>query len=415
METSENKAKDAFQAWSESQKAWLRLMNTAFTGFSKPTEDTEGKYDWANLWRANYEIYNQWLNTSQEMIKQTWKGSSGGANKTVFEDMLDATNIYNKMYEFWDGAIKILSGEVSTAKDIQKNYEEFCDIWIKNYTEFFNTFFTTSGIEPLKSMGISMDLLKMNTDLLLTFITPWIEVSQELPEKSIESFRKGPQGYADIYRSWLPAYEQSWSKILKMPPMGITRQSTERLQRLTETMIEHSKVMTEYSGILYKVGTESMQKVAAKLGEMYIEGHPPKTYREFYTLWWTTNEDTLYQLFKTHEFSRLIGRVIDVTMRLRQRYNSVMEELLKALPIPTRSEMDDLYKTLYVMNKEVKDNLKRLGELEDKLSTTEASLLEQVRELEGRLEALEISKLKQLNEMEEKLRARKTKLQKEGS
>jgi hypothetical protein len=336
------------------------------------------------------------------MIKQTWKGSSGGTNKNVFESMFDATNIYNKMYEFWDGATKILSGEVTTAKDIQKHYEEFCDLWLKNYNRFFDAFFTSAGIEPLKSFGVSMDLPKMYTDLLLTFMTPWMEASQDVTQKSLEALRKGPQGYADIYRSMLPAYEQSWSKILKMPPMGITRQSIERLQKLTETMIEHNKVMTDYSETLYKVGAESMQQVASKLGEMYVEGHPPKTYREFYTLWWTTSEDTLYRLFKTQEFSRLIGRLIDVTMRLRQRYNGVMEEYLKALPIPTRSEMDDLYKTIYLMNKEVKDNPKRLRELEEKLRTTEANLSKQVKDLEDKLEAKEMAKSKQANEGEGK-------------
>lgn len=415
MATNENWGMDAFQAWSESQKTWLRLMNTAFPGPSKATEDAEGKYDWASLWRSTGDIYNRWLNMSQEMIQQNWKGSPWGADKQTFESMLGATHIYNKLYEFWAGATRILSGEVSNKKGMKESYEEFCDSWIKNYNEFLNRFFTASGVEPLKQMGISMDLPKMYADLLVTFIAPWMEATQGLPEKSIEALRKGPQGYADIYRSWLPAYEQSWGKILNIPPMGITRQSIERLQRLTETMIEHGNVMTDYSGILYKVGTESMHKVATKLGEMYVEGHPPKTYREFYTLWWTTNEDALYQLFKTPEFSRLIGRVIDVTMRLQQRYNGVMEEFLKALPIPTRSEMDDLYKKLYLMNKEVKNGPKRMEGLEDKLRITETTLAKQVKELEEKLATTETALAKQLNEMEEKLRVIKPKAEKEAS
>jgi len=46
-----------------------------------------------------------------------------------------------------------------------------------------------------------------------------------------------------------------------------------------------------------------------------------------------------------------------------------MEEYLKALPVPTRSEMNDLYKTLYMLKKEVRKNTKQMKELENKLKT----------------------------------------------
>lgn len=399
MATDENLGMDALKTWSEYQKTWLRLMSTSFPGVPKATEDAKAKYDLTSLWRTTGEVYDRWLKMSQEMIQQNWKGNTWGTDRQTFEGMLGATHIYNKMYEFWTGATQILSGDSSITKGIQKNYEEYCDAWIKNNNDFFNTFFMASGVEPMKQIGISMDLPKMYADLLVSFIVPWMEATQGVPEKSIEALKKGPQGYADIYRSWLPAYEQTWGKILKIPPMGIARQSIEKLQKLTETTIEHGKVLTEYSGMIYRVSEESMQKVASKLGEMYVQGQPPKTYREFYSLWWTTNEDALYQLFKTPEFSRLFGRVVDVTMRLQKRYDIVMEEFLKALPIPTRSEMDDLYKTIYLMNKEVKSSPKRMKGLDEKLRTTEATLTKKVKEIEEKLAVTEKIMEKQLNGM----------------
>jgi len=112
-----------------------------------------------------------------------------------------------------------------------------------------------------------------------------------------------------------------------------------------------------------------MQKVATNLGEMFRKGQAPKTFKEFYTLWWTTNEETVHELFKNPEFSRLLGRVTDAATQVRKRYDDVMEEYLKALPVPTRSEMNDLYKTLYMLKKEVRKNTKQMKELENKLKT----------------------------------------------
>jgi hypothetical protein len=44
-----------------------------------------------------------------------------------------------------------------------------------------------------------------------------------------------------------------------------------------------------------------------------------------------------------------------------------MEEYMKALPVPTQSDMNDLYKDLYLLKKEVRKNTKKVRKLEEKL------------------------------------------------
>ncbi len=115
-----------------------------------------------------------------------------------------------------------------------------------------------------------------------------------------------------------------------------------------------------------------MQKVAARVGEMY-KGQASKTFKEFYTIWWTTNEETVNELFKSKEFSSLLGRVVDATMSHRKRLNDIMEEYLKTLPVPTRSEMNDLYKTLYQLKKVVRKSTRQVKELQEKIRTMETA------------------------------------------
>ncbi|MBT9159415.1 MAG: Poly(3-hydroxyalkanoate) polymerase subunit PhaE [Dehalococcoidia bacterium] len=411
METERKWGTDFSEAWLGAQANLMQSWADAWLGFSKATEGAERAKESTRPWGTTGDIYNQWLNMCQEMFGEYWKGAPLGIDEQTFEKTPWGAQTYARLYEFWANAAKILSGTSPGGKGIPESYQEFCDFWLENYNELLRGFFTFPHLEPLRGLlGSAAELSQMYADVLSKFSGPWMEAMQGLPEKTAEALRKGPQGYADVHRWWLQAYEQTWGRVLRMTPLGLTRETSEMLQRGTESLIEHYAAMTDYSSAFYRVGTEAMQKVATKLGDMYNKGQAPKTYKEFYTLWWTTNEEALYELFKSPEFSRLLGRVVDATMRVRKRYDDIMEEYLKALPVPTRSEMNDLYKTLYLLKKEVRENTKQVRELEEKLRTTETAL--------GKEESLKKEvreNTKQVRELEEKLRTTETALGKEES
>ncbi len=375
MATEQKKGDDIFQSWFEAQRRWMQLWADTFSGPSKAPEGTEEAKQWTNAWRTPVDMYNQWLNMSKEMFGKYWERAPWGIGQQTFERTLGGAHIYNKLYEFWASAAKIFSGTRPGAKGVQETYQEFYESWLRNYNELLQSFFTVSLFEPPRWVpGRAAELPQMYANNLSKFIGPWAEVIQRLPQTMMEAWAKGPEGYADVYRLWLQAYEQTWGRVLRMPPLGLTRQTIERLQKGAKALTDHFSVMNDYQLALHKVGMEAMQKVATKLGEMYNKEQAPKTFAEFYTLWWTTNEKTVYDLFKTPEFSRLLGRVTNATMEVRKGYDDIMEEYLRALPVPTRSEMNDLYKTLYLLKKEARKSTRQVKELEEKIRIVETAL-----------------------------------------
>ena len=46
---------------------------------------------------------------------------------------------------------------------------------------------------------------------------------------------------------------------------------------------------------------------------------------------------------------------------------TVLTELLEFLPIPTNKEMDELYRDLYTLKKQVKESAKKISKLESAL------------------------------------------------
>ena len=57
------------------------------------------------------------------------------------------------------------------------------------------------------------------------------------------------------------------------------------------------------------------------------------------------------------------GEVLEASLNVRKHFFKLMELYLYDFPIALRSEMDDLYKTVYEMKKKVKSLEKQLGEV----------------------------------------------------
>lgn len=371
MTTEHGRETDYLGAWSEAQRSWMRLWADSLSGFSRTTEGGEGEKEPPGPWKSTGPIYDQWLKMSQDMFGKYWENAPSGIGAQTFARTLGAAQIHSKLYEFWANAAKVLSGTPAEGKGIQETYQEFYNSWLKSYSEVLRGFFGASLFEPLGwPGGAAAELVPMYGDALSKFSRPWMEAIQGLPQKLAEALQKGPQASGDVFRWWLQPYEQTWGRVLRMPPLGPTRETIGIMQKGIEAMVDYYSVTTDFWSALYQVGTEAMQKVMAELGRMYGKGQAPKTYGEFYQLWWKTNEDTVNELYKTPEFSRLLGSLVDSLMLVRKRYNEIMEEYLKALPIPTRTEMDDLYKTLYLLKKEVKKNARQMSDLQERLRRT---------------------------------------------
>jgi hypothetical protein len=372
MATEQGRETDFLGALSEAQRSWMRLWTDALSGFPTTTERREAEKESPGpWWRATERIYGEWAKMYQEMFGEYWKGAPLGIGGQTFTRTLGAAQIHGKLYEFWASAARILSGTPTEGKTAQETYQEFYNSWLASYNEILKGSFTASFFEPIRSpLGGTAELMAMYAEGLSKFSAPWMQAMQGLPQKTVEALQRGPQGYGDALRWWLPAYEQTWGRVLRMPALGPTRETIGMLQQGIEALVDYYSVMTDFWSALYKVSTEAMQQVMTELGNMSSKGQAPKSYREFYKLWWTTNEEAVQGLYQTPEFSRLLGRVVDALMLVRQRYDGIVEENLKSLPIPTKSEMNDLYKSLYLLKKEVRENTKRVSELKKRLRST---------------------------------------------
>ena len=88
-----------------------------------------------------------------------------------------------------------------------------------------------------------------------------------------------------------------------------------------------------------------MEKVVESIAEKIKNKEDIADFDQFFRLWAEVNEKDFLELFKTEEFAKLQGVVLDVSLDTRRYFQQLMELYLEDFPIALRSEMDDVYKT----------------------------------------------------------------------
>jgi len=112
---------------------------------------------------------------------------------------------------------------------------------------------------------------------------------------------------------------------------------------------------TAFQYKIYVTGIEAMEKVLESVAQKIRNGEEIKTFEEFFDLWIDVSERKFFEVFRTEEFSVMQGELLDSSLNMRRHFQKLMELYLFDFPVALRSEMDDLYKTVYDLKKKVRN------------------------------------------------------------
>ncbi len=369
---------DGFAELTKMQQQWMKGVTDFWTSFvPKGAQGDQGSdgFAWAQ------DLYRKWGEQWQEMAAKMMPGTSGIGPDT-FLKMYQSADIYTKFYSFWIEMYRKFMETIPQQWQGEwkpERFEEFWKAWVDQYRSLVDNVFAAAVPEPLRWIThiYTGEVPLLTADLLIKFWSPWMEFGAEtLARPPIPAEPgTGMTSVIEFYDRWRKAYEASLGKLLHTPGLGYFRESYEKLLAGIDSLVEFNIVLADFNGALYQAGIAAMQKLLEKLGESMAAGEYPGTFREFYDQWWKTNEDIYEELFRTDEFGKLLGQIVDRGMQFRKAYHEFLEEVVKQLdlPVPTRSEMDHLYKTVYQMRKTVRAQAREIAELKKAPSEVKAA------------------------------------------
>lgn len=164
------------------------------------------------------------------------------------------------------------------------------------------------------------------------------------------------QASHDFFEHWLKTYEATYGRIIDMPIMGPSREDAERLRKNFEAAINMHAAWAQSIANYQSAFVEASQKTQEEVEKRFAEGVSPSSYKGYYDLWMETYSETFKEFLKSRFFASDLARLTSNSMDFQKSSRVLIEEnLLRPANLPTRTEMDDLSKEVYLLKKQMKE------------------------------------------------------------
>jgi class III poly(R)-hydroxyalkanoic acid synthase PhaE subunit len=319
----------AMGSWTDAQK---RLWEGWMTMFDKTAELNAAAPESANLLKAGTEALG--------------RGTSEAA-RDLLDKLLSSQSAMAQATEFFLKAWKVVSPSLEAGKDWRIDLQNFSTQWSEQMT---------AALERGTSMASDLSELtrSMGKDWPPAML-PWLA----FVEKSSAAGHLGEAtlgGSANLSR--LLAMESELfpflSGLAQMPRAGLTREKNAKLLRLMDATVDVRRTNMKFQTAMAQGMAKAVEATIDRLAELKAKGEKITTVRGLMKLWFTSADGTLMHVFNSPEFLAIQNEMTTANNEFRIRQRALLEDVFQTLDIPTRSEIDDAYKIIQDLKREVR-------------------------------------------------------------
>ncbi|PKN59975.1 MAG: hypothetical protein CVU53_05480 [Deltaproteobacteria bacterium HGW-Deltaproteobacteria-11] len=346
-------------AWNDWMKQWADMMGPAIGQTGDSASHNAGA------------PFKQWFDMMQQLLARVSPGAAGLGPDTLGR-MFQGADIYMRLFELWselgrrvsDAGQRAAMGEWDAA-----GFEEFYGKWVDGYQTSIHEILEQAVPEPLRWAAhiYSGEIPLLAANILIKLLAPWMEFGAQSAQNppSLGGRETGGEAITGFFDRWRRAYEESVGRLVRAPGLGYFREPYEKLTASIDSLVEFGVVLGDFSAALNQAGKQAMDKLQSSINDAGARGDLPRDFHELYERWWKTNEEIYEELFRTDEFGRLLGQMMERGLRFKQSYQGLLEEMVKelGLPVPVRSEMDELHRSVYELKKTVRMQRRQLDDL----------------------------------------------------
>lgn len=310
---------------------WQKYMKSAFAQF-QPAEAGEEATA-----AASPASSSEWFDKACANAEAFWE-KIGKSSKS-----------YQAIFALW----KSLAEKNETLDS--KAALELYDAWSKQSFSLLRDNMVPQLPDFMKDVaGRYVESLEASAAVMNDCLKNWTANGEALKQAFEHSLDKGPKGYIAYLEQWEKSYENTFGKLVSAPTFGKDMAFWQNQKTSFDSYIKYNIASTKFYMSLAEIARDATRQTLDEYVAMRKEGTQPKTFDEFYK-YWNKNVSKAYdKVLFSDEISALAGNMVNEMAKFKMEHDKLCERWLANLPIPKKSDMDDLYKTVHEMKKELR-------------------------------------------------------------
>lgn len=175
---------------------------------------------------------------------------------------------------------------------------------------------------------------------------------------------KGLQQWAEDASPYLDAWRKELAAMLGMPAFGFSREHQERQQKLVQAQIDLQEKVGAYNALLSRAGERAFEIFEDKLAGRSEPGRQIESARALFDLWIDAAEEAYAEVALSPEFRSVYGQLVNAQMRVQAALQGEVEQMCRALGMPTRGEVASGHRKLHQVERELRELKARLAAME---------------------------------------------------
>ena len=338
--TNEDNPMNFFNNWLTSQMETVSNLTSKMTeSFTQMSEENKNKFG------VNNDMFNNWMNTMNNTYAEMSKSFSNHDAKNSFAGLFNNAQNYMKMFEIWMPMMKAVQNK-SYTPDMFKN--------MFNPTVFKSMMDSTFNMQP--------DYMKTMMDSMTSSSKEQFAKMNEQGKAYMDNMKNmmgnvdGNEFFdkmTDMYKSNFSNLENAIAPFMKIMTPNADMKQMDMMKEMSNEFNMYNMMNAKMQYMMYVTGTKAMEEMGTNVYAKMTNGEDMGTFSAIYQEWLNVADKNFVALFDSEEYSKMQAELNSFGMKLKRNMNLAMEKALGNLPLINRTEMDELYKTIYDLKKKI--------------------------------------------------------------
>ncbi|MBK7810460.1 MAG: hypothetical protein IPO62_03115 [Saprospiraceae bacterium] len=299
----------------------------------------EGIQQWSKMTKQYLDSMNQ---SYGDWVKQF----SNMTSADTFKGMTNMSENMGKFFELWMPMFKSMNDKTFSA---EKFMEALSPEKYKAFVDGFFKFMPEGSQKMMEQMNAQF--VQFMKEISLNGLSNYSNMKNQFQQ--IPGMNHNPYSNAwEMYHNWRTSMNEAVSPLTKLMNQNGPVKSAQVWNEIYELMIEFNLKNNELQYMVYQHGLKAMDKLADKVASQIGEGKSIDSFVKLYQDWLVTGDEVFTDLFNSDAYSKSMTEVSSLQMRLKKDIDDQMESMfLVNMPVATRTEMDEVYKSIYDLKK----------------------------------------------------------------